>query len=142
MNSHRRKTPWTELAILLKVLHRDFSYSLRKHLHELSHLLNHLLSTMSQGAGKEFRSVLERSVFSSIMTALNTKDNLNFTTACGKCFLCVSYHEVLLSTKWCRMHKLFLLYKEICYNNFQLSQHFTLSMYLQYVRQRPQETKI
>lgn len=42
VTSHRIKTPWTELAIPLKYLHRDCSYSLRKYLHGLSHLLNAL----------------------------------------------------------------------------------------------------
>lgn len=48
-----------------------------------------------------------KSVFSSMMTASSIKDNLNFIAAWGKCFLCAPYHEVLLSTRCCGIHKLF-----------------------------------
>ena len=65
------------------------------------------LLTMSWGSGKKFNYILEQSVFSSMMIASSIKDDLNFITACGKCFLCAPYHEALLSTRCCGIHKLF-----------------------------------
>lgn len=65
------------------------------------------LPTMSWGNGKKFNYILKQSVFSPKMIASTIKANLNFITACGKCFLCAPYHEILLSTGCCGIHRLF-----------------------------------